>query len=143
MTKWEIISPRTRGVSGYRGKLWKEVPCVAVKKSGFTFNRVFAEMFIKNSLQVMVLKDEENPRNLGFKIVPRGDECPEAYVLTNPNAATKKGKKKPSQYYAVNSSRFTQHLKDCWTHYYRAHQCSANEQLILCEFAEHNRGDKS
>lgn len=71
---WEVVRKKTRGGAGWRPEAWKQHPCVAVNKSGITFNHQFASAYgVEKGSRLQVLIDRDNFK-LGFK---RASDSPE------------------------------------------------------------------
>lgn len=85
---WEPIRPRGfRNLTIY-GIEWTTIPCVAIRKTGFTFNKHFMFNFgIEIPSYIKIFADKEK-LILGFK---RSDEASGAYRFTATNAKTQKG----------------------------------------------------
>ena len=80
MTEW-IAHHRSAVGKGRYGREWDTVPAVSVFKTGITYNQLFEEKYIGDSIQVLLYFAKDEPK-IGLKIVPYGNEIPEAYSIS-------------------------------------------------------------
>ena len=89
---WEVLEKKTFGAHNY-GPEWETRPCVAIRKDGMTFNKVFCETFSIKVGDGLCVRFDAKGQKLGFKVPQNEYELLNAYYLQGERARKKDGKR--------------------------------------------------
>ena len=125
---WKDLIRRGAHLGNY-GKGWTEFPCLAITKSGLTFNvPALGAYKIEAGRYLAVLYDEER-RLLGFKTAETNGDFENACKVT-PLSKGAKGVK-------IHATLIAKTFPDCVGHAYRL-QLNAGERIIECDLSPGN-----